>query len=102
PGGVITAQPNPNIQVQEELTPIKVTKLNDGKQILDMGQNMVGWLKVNSLNGKKDQPITFRFAETLKDNGNLYLDNLRSAEVTDIYTPSADGNFSWEPKFVFH
>ena len=102
PGGVITAQPNPNIQVQEELTPITVTKLKDGKQILDMGQNMVGWLKVNSLNGKKDQPITFRFAETLKDDGSLYLDNLRSAEVTDIYTPSADGNFSWEPKFVFH
>ncbi|MDD4778077.1 MAG: family 78 glycoside hydrolase catalytic domain [Fermentimonas sp.] len=102
PGGVMTAQPNPNIQVQEELTPIGITKLNDGKYILDLGQNMVGWLKVNSLNGKKDQPITFRFAETLRDDGSLYLDNLRSAKVTDIYTPKSDGKFSWEPKFVFH
>ncbi len=102
PGGVITAQPNPNIQVQEELTPISVTKQTEGKYIIDMGQNMVGWLKVNSLNAKKDQPITFIFAETLKDDGTLYLENLRSAKVTDIYTPSADGKFSWEPKFVYH
>ncbi|MDD3511010.1 MAG: family 78 glycoside hydrolase catalytic domain [Fermentimonas sp.] len=102
PGGVITAQPNPNIQIQEELTPIKVTEITDGKYILDMGQNMVGWLKVNNLKGKKDQPISFRFAETLKEDGTLYVDNLRTAKAHDIYTPAADGNFSWEPKFVFH
>jgi lysophospholipase L1-like esterase len=63
PGGIITAQPNPNIRVQDELTPIKITELGEGKLILDMGQNMVGWLKINSLTGKKDQPIKFRFAE---------------------------------------
>ena len=102
PGGIITAQPNPNIRVQDELTPIKITELGEGKLILDMGQNMVGWLKINSLTGKKDQPIKFRFAETLKDDGNLYIDNLRGAKATDIYIPAEDGNFSWEPKFVYH
>ncbi len=102
PTGELTPQPNPNIRVQEELTPVAITPLHDGKYIVDMGQNMVGWVKVNQLNGKKDQPITLRFAETIKEDGSLYMDNLRTAKVTDIYTPAADGPFSWEPSFVFH
>lgn len=102
PGGTLTAQPNPNIRVQEELTPVAITKLTDGKFILDMGQNMVGWIKINRLKGKKDQPVTMRFAEILNPDGTLYMANLRSAKVTDIYTPSKDGDFSWEPSFVFH
>ncbi|SFS76320.1 alpha-L-rhamnosidase [Porphyromonadaceae bacterium NLAE-zl-C104] len=102
PEGTLVAQPNPNIRVQEELTPVAITKLDDGKFILDMGQNMVGWIKINRLKGKKDQPITMRFAEILNPDGTLYMANLRSAKVTDIYTPAKDGDFSWEPSFVFH
>lgn len=102
PGGQLVAQPNPNIKVQEEISPVSITKNSEGKYILDMGQNMVGWIKINNLKGVKDQPVTMRFAETLKDDGTLYMDNLRSAKVTDIYTPREDGNFSWEPSFVYH
>ncbi|MDR2815133.1 MAG: glycoside hydrolase family 78 protein [Proteiniphilum sp.] len=102
PGGRLTAQPNPNIRVQDELTPIAIAKLPEGKFILDMGQNMVGWIKINRLKGKKDQPVTLRFAETLNPDGTLYMANLRSAKVTDIYTPSKESDFSWEPSFVFH
>lgn len=102
PGGKLVAQPNPNIKVQDELTPISITAQPNGKYILDMGQNMVGWIRINSLKGKKDQPITMRFAETLNDDGSLYMDNLRGAMVTDIYTPAKDETFSWEPSFVFH
>jgi alpha-L-rhamnosidase len=32
----------------------------------------------------------------------LYLANLRSAKVTDVYTPAKDGGFRWEPSFVYH
>ena len=102
PGGKLVAQPNPNIKVQDELSPISITAHSDGKYILDMGQNMVGWIRINNMNGKKGQPITMRFAEILKDDGSLYMDNLRGAKVTDIYTPAEDASFSWEPSFVFH
>nr|WP_313381589.1 family 78 glycoside hydrolase catalytic domain [Proteiniphilum saccharofermentans] len=102
PGGTLTAQPNPNIRVQDELAPVAITELPDGKFILDMGQNMVGWIKINRLKGTKDQPVTLRFAEMLNPDGTLYMANLRSAKVTDIYTPAKDGEFSWEPSFVFH
>lgn len=101
PGGKLTAQPNPNMQVQEEIKPVGITRLSDGKFILDMGQNMVGWLQIN-LKGKKGQPVTLRFAEVLNPDSTLYLANIRGAKVTDIYTPAQDGMFTWEPSFVFH
>jgi len=102
PKGKLTAQPNPNLRVMEEIKPVKITQLPDGKYILDMGQNMVGWLKIEKLNGKKGQPITMRFAELLNPDSTLYLANIRGAKVTDIYTPAKDGEFSWEPSFVYH
>jgi alpha-L-rhamnosidase len=63
---------------------------------------MVGWLRINNLKGKKDQPVTFRFAELLNPDSTLYLANIRGARVTDVYTPAEDGPFSWEPSFVYH
>ena len=101
PGGKLKAQPAPSITVMEEIKPIGINRLADGRFILDMGQNMVGWLKVE-LSGKPGKPITMRFAEILKEGGELSMANLRSAKVTDIYTPAADGKFSWEPSFVYH
>lgn len=102
PGGLLTAQPNPNIRVMEEIKPVGITELADGRYILDMGQNMVGWLHTANLKGKKDQPVSFRFAELLNPDSTLYLANLRGAKVTDRYIPSADGTFDWEPSFVYH
>jgi len=101
PGGKLVSQANPNIQVMKEIRPVSVTETPRGTYMLDMGQNMVGWLAVK-LKGKKNKPIKMVFAETLKDNGELYLANLRSAKVTDIYTPDKNGDFSWEPLFTYH
>jgi len=102
PKGKLTAQLSPSLKVMEEIKPVSVKAVDGGKYIVDMGQNMVGWIHVR-LKGKKDQPITMRFAEVLKDNGTeLYLDNIRGALVTDVYTPAKDGAFDWEPIFVYH
>ena len=86
---------------QETLKPIAIYDRPDGKYILDMGQNMVGWLAVK-LKGQKDKPISLKFAELLQEDGSLYLANLRSAKVTDMYTPAKDGEFTWQPSFVYH
>ncbi|WP_080905111.1 alpha-L-rhamnosidase [Parabacteroides sp. Marseille-P3160] len=101
PGGELTAQQNPNIRIQDEVKPISISERSDHKYILDMGQNMVGWLKID-LKGKKDQPIVMRFAETLNPDSTLYVANLRSAEAKDTYIPAKDGSFSWHPSFVYH
>lgn len=102
PKGKLVSQLSPSLKVMEEIRPVSVKAAEGGKYIVDMGQNMVGLLQVR-LKGKKDQPVTMRFAEVLKPNSTeLYMDNLRSALVTDIYTPAADGAFTWEPLFVYH
>ena len=103
PGGVLRAQMSPGLKVQDRLAPVKVWQTPDGRVLLDMGQNMVGWLKVR-LRGHEGKPVTLRFAEVLQpeDSCELYLDNLRSALVTDEYIPASDEPFTWEPAFVYH
>jgi alpha-L-rhamnosidase len=101
PGGVITAQMNPNMKVMESLKPVSINKLSADTFILDMGQNMAGWMKLN-VKGVKGQKLTLRFGETLKENGRLYTANLRSSKNTDVYTLKGNGLETWEPKFVFH
>ena len=101
PAGKLTVQSNPNLRIQEEIKPVSITERPDGKYIIDMGQNMVGWLNV-TLKGEKGEPVRLRFAETLKPDGSLYMDNLRGAKVTDVYIPAGDDVFSWEPRFTYH
>ncbi|HEY4789700.1 MAG TPA: family 78 glycoside hydrolase catalytic domain [Bacteroidales bacterium] len=101
PGGLLTAQMNPNMKIMETLKPVSILKLSSDTFILDMGQNMAGWVKLNG-KGEKGKKITLRFAETLKADGHLYTANLRSAKNTDVYTMKGDALETWEPLFVYH
>jgi len=86
----------------EELKPISISEIADGKYILDMGQKHGGLghpQRAPRQEGSTHHPAV---RETLKPDGTLYMDNLRGAKVTDIYTPAKDGPISWEPSFVFH
>ncbi len=101
PGELLVAQPNEPIKIMEEVNPISVNEVEPGKFIFDMGQNMVGWVEL-FVKGKRGDKVTLRFAETLKDDGNLFLDNIRGAEVTDTYILKGKGEETWEPKFTYH
>lgn len=102
PKGKLVAQLSPSLKVMEEIRPISIKAVEKGRYIIDMGQNMVGYLNVK-LQGKQNQPISMRFAEELEQDGkSLYMDNLRGALVANIYTPASDGMFTWEPQFVYH
>ncbi|WP_426061780.1 family 78 glycoside hydrolase catalytic domain [Hymenobacter sp. B1770] len=101
PGGAYEAQMNENMKVMETLKPVAITKLKSGAYILDMGQNMAGWLRLRAT-GKRGDKITLRFAETLQPSGELYVRNLRDARVTDVYTMKGGGRETWEPTFVYH
>ncbi len=101
PGGFYEAQMTPNMKIMGEVKPISIKKAKNGNYILDMGQNMVGWLQLK-VKGKRDDKITMKFAESLQANGSLYIENLRDAKTTDIYTLKGEGEEIWEPRFVFH
>ena len=101
PGGAFEAQMNENMKVMETLKPVALKPLAGGKFVLDMGQNMAGWLRLRAT-GPRGQKITLRFAETLQKTGELYVANLRDARVTDVYTLRGGTRETWEPTFVYH
>ena len=72
------------------LKPKKVTEPQPGVFIFDLGQNMVGWCRLK-VAGPAGTTVKLRHAETLRDDGTLYLDNLRGAKVTDLYTLKGQG-----------
>ncbi len=114
PEGELSAQPNPNIKVQEVLKPVSLFQKGD-KWMLDMGQNMVGVLDMKVRGQQAGDMITLRFAELLTPDSTLYTANLRGAECTDQYIVtnnsllSTDSKLStlnsqleWHPMFVYH
>lgn len=101
PEGILEAQLNPNIQIMETLKPVSLSEYAPGTYILDMGQNMVGWLSLK-VKGKEGDRVALRFAEHLDNNGSLYMDNIRGAKVTDTYTLKGTGEECWEPSFTYH
>jgi alpha-L-rhamnosidase len=102
PSGKISAQINPNMKIMKVLEPKSITHIAADTFILDMGQNMTGWLSLKARGGKRGQKITLRFAEILDADGRLKTVNLRSAMQTDIYTVKGSGLETWEPRFVTH
>ena len=101
PKGALRAQMAEPMRVTETLKPYTISPLRPGVTIIDMGQNMVGWVRLK-LDGPRGTQVTIRHAETLKPDGSLYLDNLRSARATDLYTLKGGGTETWEPRFTYH
>lgn len=102
PQGTLRGAMAPNMKVLRKLLPVSINKVGD-KYILDMGQNMVGWVRIK-VKGEAGDSIRMRFAETLQKNGELYTENLRDAKVTDIYVCNGkeqEGQ-TWAPRFVYH
>ena len=101
PGGKLEAQRNLNMKIMETIHPVAIKQPKPGMYILDMGQNMVGWVSMK-VKGKAGDQVKLRFAEVLQDDGTLYLANLRSALVTDLYTLKGVGTELFEPSFTYH
>ena len=101
PEGKLEAQMNRNMKVMETIHPVGITQPKPGMYILDMGQNMVGWVSMK-VKGKAGDRVKLRFAEVLQDDGTLYLANIRGALVTDVYTLKGADTELFEPVFTYH
>ncbi|MCW2916910.1 MAG: rhamnosidase [Actinomycetia bacterium] len=100
----LVAQVDAPVQVERELKPVKITEPKPGVHVFDLGQNMVGAvrLRVSGTDGKAGQTVTIRHAEVLNKDGSIYTANLRSAKATDTYTLKGSGTETYEPRFTFH
>jgi alpha-L-rhamnosidase len=95
----LTPYVGPPVRRQEDLEPIKIWTSPAGKTLVDFGQNLVGWLRLE-VRGEAGTMITIRHAEVL-EHDELGTRPLRTAEATDRFILSgADDTF--EPTFTFH
>jgi len=96
----LVAPAGPPVKKIEEIKPVKVLKSPAGEAILDMGQNMVGWVRFR-VTAPAGTTITLKHAEVLDGQGNLYTENLRSAKQTVQYITKGGGTEEYEPHFTF-
>ena len=87
------------VSVIEERRPLAVLHTPAGETVLDMGQNMVGWIRFRTTAPVGAQ-IHLQYGEVLQ-GGNFYRDNLRSAKAEYTYI-AAGGEAVAEPHFTFY
>ena len=84
--------------INEEIKPVALIHTPAGETVLDMGQNLTGWLRFKT-SAPAGTRIHLQFGEVLQ-GGNFFRDNLRTAKAEYIYI--ADGTDAVvEPYFTF-
>ena len=98
---ILIAPAGPRIRRIEELVPIKIIRTPAGETVADMGQNMVGWVRLR-VTAAAGTTIRLQHAEVLDKAGNFYTANLRTAKQMETYTLKGGGEETFEPHFTFH
>jgi alpha-L-rhamnosidase len=88
------------VKAIEEIKPVKMFITPKSETVLDMGQNMVGWLRIK-VKGEKGDTIKIMFSEIMDKDGNFYTENLRSAKATNTYILKGETEEIYEPFFTF-
>lgn len=103
--------PSPRAELFPERSPVKrmetvrakrITRSPTGKTLIDFGQNLVGWLRLEGHPpGQPGHVVTFSHAEVL-ENDELGTRPLRIAKCRDEITLGSSSLVGWEPKFTYH
>lgn len=101
PMGNLIATYNEPIRKHETFVPKRIFKTPKGELVVDFGQNLVGWC-ILKVRGQAGTQVVLRHFEVLDKAGNVYMDNMRAAKVTDTYILSGQGEETHEPKFTFY
>jgi alpha-L-rhamnosidase len=97
----LTWQRNDPIRIQHRLKPIAVTEPRPGIYIFDLGQNMVGRVRLQA-SGMAGTSLRLRHGEALTESGALYTDNLRDARPIDTFVLRGGKDEVFEPRFTYH
>lgn len=95
----IVGQVTPGVRVIDTITPIELITTPSGDQVLDFGQNMVGWVQV-SAQGNAGDVIYLKHGEVMLDD-EFYNVNMRTAKVEAHYTLKGEGIETFQPHFTF-
>lgn len=101
----LVPQPDEPVRVIARLAAQARLPAPAGRFIYDIGQNVVGVVRVK-VRGRSGQTLTLRHAEELhrrgERKGQLYTENLRTAAATDTYTFARDEMVTHQPRFTQH
>ena len=102
PQAVLHGQMTDGMKVLQTIKVRDIQK-TDSSYIVDLGQNIAGWLRVK-MTGTVGDTIRMVFAEKLDQQGKLYRENLRTAIATDYYVCNGQEGTGrwWNPSFVYH
>lgn len=98
----LTSHPGPPIRKVMELPAKVVREVKPGVFIFDLGQNMVGVVRLKVRNAQPSTKIVLRYGEVLEPDGTLHTANLRGARATDTYICKGEPEEIWEPRFTYH
>jgi alpha-L-rhamnosidase len=102
-GGItatLIAPSGPPVRRVQELKAVKLLRTPAGETVFDLGQNMVGWVRLE-VRGPAGTTVRLRHAEVLDKAGNVYTENLRGARAAVQYTLKGGAQETYEPHFTF-
>ena len=97
----LVAADGPPIRVTDVLPATRVWTAPGGRTLVDVGQNLVGWVRLRVRDLPPGAEVTVRHAEVLEDD-ELGTRPLRAAKATDTYLVSGDAEELLEPALTFH
>lgn len=100
PESALVAQENEPARIIETIKPAVALTTPKGETVLDMGQNMVGWMRF-TVRAEAGTVVTLQHAEVLDRDGNFYTGNLRSAKQTITYICRGGEAETFEPHLSF-
>lgn len=96
----LVAQENDPSRVTETIKPVSSFIASNGDTVLDMGQNMVGRIKI-TVKAPAGTRIMLKHAEVLDQEGNIYFGNIRTAKQEVTYITKGEGVETYAPHFTF-
>ncbi len=96
----LVAPTDPPIRRIQQMPVVEVLPSASGTLLCDFGQNLAGRLRLQ-VTGEAGDTVTIRHGEAVRD-GDLYRDNLMTAQAEDTYVLKGGGVETWEPRFTFH
>lgn len=100
PSCKIIGQKSPAMRKVDEVKPIELITTPNGDTVIDFGQNLVGWIKLN-VTGNAGDEVFVKHGEVMLDN-EFYNGNYRKARAEFKYILKGGNEEIYEPKFTFY
>lgn len=105
PGGILNPQNIDPIKEIETVKPICITRQSEDSYLVDMGQNLSGWVRIIPKAPEGTQ-ISMTFAEAVNKKGKIDTASTgvfaTNVEQKDTYICKGGGEEVWQPRFTYH